>query len=386
MVGRCEDVRRAKAFAQVDAAQAFVFHGCASIGEYGRRIGYGSQQAREYAAAGRVLAVCPAAEGMLLDGSLSVSTLAIVAPLLLEEDLGLRDEQGAPLGHEAILAWALTRSDPQLRRTVHRRREEVRTDAPTVARTVYLSSRGVEDLERTQTLVSRKEDRLVSVTEAVEHALRSYVEQHDLLEKKARARRSAPMRLRDDGRRNSRYVPAEVRRELMARHNDVCAIEFCEHRIWLENAHHVAHAAGGGNEVADQDRLCSPHHRMKDHGEIIWIPDAGGSGRGHYRTREGDTLRLKPPAGRDPSGEVRERAPSLRASRRQDPRAAPPVQGSFASAPRGVTTGPTCGPRVDRGTGVPGGSRRSMRPHAGDSRRRQLLRVTRCGCVDHGTR
>jgi hypothetical protein len=318
--GRREDVLRAKAFAQVDASRAYVFHGCASVPEYGRRIGYGWTQARQYAAAGRVLAACPAAEALLLSGTMSIATLAILEPLFTEESLRPRDENGVLLAGEAILAWAATRSDRALRRYVAKRREAVRIGGPTLERTLYLSGQGAEDLDRVRTLVSRSRRRPVSTSEAAEHAFRHYVERHDLLEKPSRSRRAAPIPPRDDGGRNPRYVPAEVRRSLMAEHEDVCAIDLCENETWLENAHHRPHALGGGNERADQHRLCSLHHAMKDHGEILWVPDPGDPRGGVYRTPEGREIPLKPRAAREPSatgppgGQVRERAPPLRAS------------------------------------------------------------------------
>ena len=364
-VGRREDVRRAKAFARIEQSSAFVFHGCASIAEYGRRIGYGSRQAADYAAAGRVLLRCPEAEAWLLDGSMCVSTLAIIEPLLTDETLRLVHPAGTPgagepLSDLATLTWARVRSDRELRRVVHRRKEEVRTQRQTVARTVHLTSGGADDLDRTRVLVSRKQRRAVSASEAVEHALRYFVTRHDLAAQKGRKRRRSPMPARRDGLRHARYVPAEVRRALMREHGDTCAIEFCEHRIWLENAHHQPHALGGGNELVDQHRLCSVHHRMKDHGEIVWVPDAPASREGpascegpapregpasregHDRTREGARLQLKareptdgggrmdsgppesgppesgpPSARRHPSADrVRERGPPIRPSRR----------------------------------------------------------------------
>jgi hypothetical protein len=322
-VGRREDVVRARGFAQVDASHHYVFHGCAGIGEYGIRIGFGSRQAREYAAAGRVLECCPGAEAMLLDGSMCVSTLAIIEPLFTDPALRPRDERGESTPNEAILAWARVRPDRDLRRYVHRRREEARVGGQTVARTLHLSSRGADDLDRTQVLVSRTERRAVSLSEAAERAFRHFVEKQDLLEKRPRRRRMAPMHARPDGSRLSRAVANEVRRALMAKHGDACAIRHCENRIWLENAHHVPHARGGGNELPDQDRLCTLHHRMKDHGEIRWVPDATWPGGGRYETAEGVALPLKPvesngeaSKGPGPPDRVRERGPPLVPSRR----------------------------------------------------------------------
>ncbi len=296
--GRRQELMRAKAFARVDASSAFVFHGCASIGEYGPRIGYGSEQATEYAAAGRVLTLVPATQQLLLDGAMCISTLAILERLFTDDALRFAHKDGTAWTDAEIIEWARVRSDRDLRRAIRKREADVRSGERTKTRTIHLTAQGADDLERTQTLVSRKLGRFATQSEAAEFAFRDFVSRHDLLEQEGRARRAGPMPARGDGSKNPRYVPAEVRRGLMARHDDACAIRGCTHRIWLENSHHTAHAAGGGNELVDQDRLCGTHHRMKDHGEIVWVPPHAGA-RGHYRTREGAILRLRSPAPND---------------------------------------------------------------------------------------
>ena len=219
------------------------------------------------------------------------------------------------------MSWARLTSDRRLRLAIHKRREEARVGALVAKRTLFLSSQGAKDLDRTQVLVSRSEGRSVSQSEAAEHALRRFLKRADLLEGEPGQRRAGAMPPRHDGSKHPRAVPAEVRRALMAEHGDVCAIGLCENEIWLENAHHVPHALGGGNEFADQDRLCSRHHKMKDHGEITWVPAEAGGRSGHYRTREGLILGLKPIAGpgedppEKPPDRVQERAPTVRASR-----------------------------------------------------------------------
>ena len=318
--GHREDVDRAKAFARFDGQASFAFHGCASMVEYGKRMGVGAGRTLEYVAVGRVLAIYPHVEALLLDGSMCISTVAILAPLFTEPDLRPRDESGAPLPYDALLAWARLRTDNELRRYVLRRREEARVGSATMPRTIHFSSRGAADLERTQTLLSRKARRVVGASEAVQKTVRSWLERHDPLEAKPGTRRLPPMPPRDDGGRHPRSIPAEVRHALMAKYGDSCAIEHCEHKIWLENAHHLAHALGGGNEIADQDRICTGHHAMKDHGEILWIVDASYPGGGYYRTLEGAILRLKAPRayapGTGPPSVVGEHTPPLVASRR----------------------------------------------------------------------
>jgi hypothetical protein len=328
--GRQEELLRARSFARVDDANHFVFLGCASVGEYGLRIGYGSRQAREYAAAGRVIERHPPAAGMLLAGEVCISTLAIIEPWFVREDLPLPEALGdvaATEGTErfgAVLSWARLLPDRELRRILERCKAKGQSGADPVQRTLQLTRQGAADLDRTQVLVSRREKRAVSASEAAARAFRFFVEKHDILEKPPRGRRLPPMPPTQDGSKNPRSVPAEVLRALMAKYDDVCAIGLCDHRIWLENAHHLSHALGGGNEIQHQDRICSGHHAMKDHGEIRWVKDPGAIGGGYYLTREGKIRSLKPPKTGSPGVEppsdgadrVRERGARMQASRR----------------------------------------------------------------------
>jgi hypothetical protein len=313
------DLTCAKAFAQFEASAAFLFHESGSLVEYGLKLGYGERETRDYAAAGRVILLCADAEKRLLDGSMAICTLAILEPYFTQPDLRPTEEDGTPMPFEAILAWAAVRTDRELRRAVHRRREEARTGEQTVARTFHFTSQGVDDLDRAQELTARKKHRAVSQSEAVQTALREYVEKHDDLERKPGTRRMPHMPPRDDGGRHPRGIPAEVKRELMRRYGDQCAIEGCPHRLFLENSHHLAHALGGGNELADQDRICSVHHKMKDHGQITWVPDAAYPGGGYYRGSDGRIIPL-----RVPRENPRESGPPRSGSPRSGPRAAPP--------------------------------------------------------------
>lgn len=323
--GRVEEVARAKAFARVDCVKHYSHLGCVGIGEYGRRIGYSARHAREYAAAGRVLQLFPAAEEALLIGTVSITRLAVMEPFYVEPELRPVDVGEEPKDDEALFQWAKALPERRLRQIVHQRREELRIGHRPAVRTLHLSQQGATDLDRTQVLASRTADRVLSHSEAAEHAFRFYVEKKDVLERAAGKRRLRPMPPRTDGSKNPRGLPAEVTRSLMEEHGDVCAIEFCQNRIFLENSHHTPHALGGGNEVKDQKRTCSPHHKMEDRGEIRWVPNAREPGGGHYVTLEGDILRLKrvekpPGASGNPSegvggDRVEERTPTLIASR-----------------------------------------------------------------------
>lgn len=72
-------------------------------------------------------------------------------------------------------------SDNALRRAVRKREREVATNGRTITTVLELTLRGVSDLERTQEFVSRRSSvrrgrRVVTKSEATEHALRYFVE------------------------------------------------------------------------------------------------------------------------------------------------------------------------------------------------------------------
>jgi hypothetical protein len=73
-----------------------------------------------------------------------------------------------------------------------------------------------------------------------------------------------------------RHHPAQVKREVLRRHGDICAVPYCGHAVWLDYAHVVPHAFGGSRERRNTGRLCRRHHRMFDEGRLrlFGTPDA----------------------------------------------------------------------------------------------------------------
>src|SRR5439155_10575631 len=66
----------------------------------------------------------------------------------------------------------------------------------------------------------------------------------------------------------SRYVPAEVDREVRARSGDRCVVPLCDQRIWVHRSHRVPHAEGGSREAGQLDLLCDYHHVLYERGDI----------------------------------------------------------------------------------------------------------------------
>src|SRR6185503_17662461 len=94
-----------------------------------------------------------------------------------------------------------------------------------------------------------------------ERVVDHYLDSFDPARVKPGTRRCAPTATVD-----SRYVPAEVRREVAARTEGRCAVPFCDHEVFLEFAHVVPHAAGGDREARNGLGLCHGHHVLYDRG------------------------------------------------------------------------------------------------------------------------
>jgi hypothetical protein len=67
-----------------------------------------------------------------------------------------------------------------------------------------------------------------------------------------------------------RYVPAEVRRRILARSGDRCEVPGCALDTFLELAHVTAHADGGNREADNLLRLCHVHHTQLDADRLLF--------------------------------------------------------------------------------------------------------------------
>jgi len=250
----------AKALLEVDRCGHFVYEGCASVGEFGERHGASAGEARRLVALAMAAEICPPLEERVLTGRIPLESAARLYAALSRARPG-----------DDWLGWAETESTRSLRRRVDQRVEETRLgEAPAVALTVFLSLAGRDGLARARAIASRKADRTLTEGETIEATVDHYLTSFDPMRAKAGSRR-----LPHTSTVGGRYVPAEVRRQLMARGDDRCAIPFCDHDIFLENAHVVSHARGGHRDADNLLRLCSKHHRMLDEGKLRQVGPAG---------------------------------------------------------------------------------------------------------------
>ena len=204
-------------------------------------------------------------------------------------------EQAAQLGHllshaafqqsgetlgEHWIRMACENSPGVVRRAVTRRIEELAAalehktppDA-LVTLMVDVPMETIEDFRRARILASRKAGRVLTEGQTVSHVLEDYRTRHDPLLQQAGVRRVGPTALR----LHDRYIPVEVRLEIVRRSHDSC--ERCRGTGFLTFAHLTPHRLGSAREAKDFIRLCPLCHTMYD-GGYVWLEPTSGHGSG----------------------------------------------------------------------------------------------------------
>ena len=88
---------------------------------------------------------------------------------------------------------------------------------------------------------------------------------------------------------DSRYVPAEVRREIRRRSGGWCSVSTCDCRIFLQGVHDEPHWKGGSREAGNLDPMCGMHHTLLDLGYLRRVP---GQNPPVFRTLAGELVGL----------------------------------------------------------------------------------------------
>lgn len=239
---------------EVGDGVAFTQHGCASIGELGERFGFSAHEARELLDLGEAFTHDAAFEAQVRKGTIPWQAGCVVARILATPRL-LRE------GDDWI-GWAQTESVKQLRRRVNQRLEEgERPGGRLVSVELFVPPQVRDDFQRATRIASRKAQRTLSQGTAFAAIVDHYLDSFD------RARVEPGMRrLADTSSIESRYVPADVRREIQNRQQGRCAMPFCDHDTFLDYAHLIPHALRGSREADNLVLLCSRHHGMLDSG------------------------------------------------------------------------------------------------------------------------
>jgi hypothetical protein len=257
---RSLDLRIARAFARIDDSRHYLIEGCASLGEWGERMGYSAAESRVYARAGRVLAHYPWVGGRILLGRMSLEAAAVLERVLRDESLSRAEDDW--------FGWAEQETVHALRNRVKRRLEEARTGSPTVEVTVHLSPDAKSDLDRSRELLGGSERRLLTESETVQRLAGYYLDRED-------PSRRAPgtRRVGDTTGRPGRYIPEEVKREIRERASRTgvlkCEAPGCDETHCLQFAHIESHQDDGSRESENLVLFCRKHHDLFDAGWLV---------------------------------------------------------------------------------------------------------------------
>ena len=286
---RTARIELAKELARIDGAAAFVFHGCASIGEYGVQIGLGPREAQTLCNAGVAMLSDLSTDWGVGHGPRTTTEQAVRDGLLTlvgASHLGrVVRTPGAIRDADDWLKGALTEKPAKLRRAVKQRLEEVKQQVPGVVRLdLHVTERTRDRFGRVCDIESNKAGKSLSESQVFTRVIDGHLARHDVQEKKPAMRRMGPT-----SQGSSRTVPAEVQRALFARAEGQCEVPGCEHRRFLQFCHLTPFAKRAGQELEDGFLGCSRHHSMFDAG-MIRFTGWDASRRPCFATRDGRPL------------------------------------------------------------------------------------------------
>jgi hypothetical protein len=271
----------ARHFAAIDDAAAYVFEGCASIGEWGWRRGYTAVEARELVALGHALEASSEVATAFLEGRVTGPAAAVVGRALADPCLVRPGD--------TWLAWAEHEPIKDLRRRLRERLEvKAQRELAVQELTVFVPARVVDDFQRARVVASRKERKALSDGQTFDRCVTFYLDENDPLRQAPGTRRVGPTA----DRPRDRYVPAEVKRALARRSKDRCEVPGCTNEIFVDRAHLRPHRLGSGREVDDLFDGCRRHHVMYDAGLLRITIRADGGRDYHFPS---DTVLHGPP-------------------------------------------------------------------------------------------
>ena len=278
-------LRAGRRLERVRAKGSFLFDGAASFAEFAEKRGFCGAEAGILASAAATLGAAPSLRRDLLEGRTCPEKVASVGRVLRDPSLVRPDEDWAGLAREMTA--------PEVRKQVNRRLAEARSGGPVVPLRAFLTPAGAELFVRCRELTVRQEKRPLTEGETLELVMRDFVLRHDPVEAAKRALSRG--RVADEGKpvvrgrpgQPRRAMPAAERHALVLRDGDRCAVDGCDERSWLENAHRVPHRSGGPAVAAATDRVCRGHHRRIDSGALKAV---GTNGRRVLVDRSGSVV------------------------------------------------------------------------------------------------
>lgn len=247
-------LRGARAVRELVRTGAHFQAGAASLAHFAEMNGLSAYEAREWTRLDRAVTTNPALEAEVVSGTIPVASAATLGDIAAEPELTRPDDRW--------VEWAKSKSTRDFRRLFARRRDESRAGESVSQVTAYVTLGVREDLERAGELTSRKAHEVLTLGQTLGIVVGDWLDDHDPLRKTPGTRR-LPDTSQIPG---SRYVPAEVDREVRARSEDRCNVPLCTAAFWVQRSHRVPHREGGSREAGQLDLLCDYHHRLYEAG------------------------------------------------------------------------------------------------------------------------
>jgi hypothetical protein len=227
-------LRGARAVAALRRTGAHFHEGAASLAQFGEMNGLSGWEVRELERLAQALEADPSLEADIVRGTIPVGSAAV---------LGQVSEWPAQAREaDPWRAWAETLTTRELRRRFHRRRDELRTGEGVIEVTLYVTRKIRAAMDRARELASRRVHVPLTLGQTMGIVLEEWLATRDPLEQEPGTRRLPDT----SGIPGSRYVPAEVDREVRARSDDRCRVPFCDHAFWVHRSHRVPHRDGSG--------------------------------------------------------------------------------------------------------------------------------------------
>lgn len=291
---RSLDLECARVFAAIERLGLHLHQGASSVSQLAEEGGMTLYSARELEDVGRALFFHPEIADDVAEGRMPIANAAILGRVDPEDDFLREDDDW--------VGWARTVRPREYARIYHQRVDQVRRGRPVRPLTMFVTSRDIEDFEEARKFASRSAREVLTAGQTLRALLDVYLEEHDPLWKA----RLLPGALSQDAapagdaggsdaatRPGSRYVPAGVRRAVLRRTWNQCAVPFCHKDMFLHFSHRQAHREGGTREAENLDLLCGWHHTLYEIGFLII---EGPADDPVFKTRTGRVL------GEDSSG------------------------------------------------------------------------------------
>jgi hypothetical protein len=270
------DLGAAKIFNAIAQLGIHLYEGASSVASLAEARGLSGASAHEIELLGRALWQRPLdpIEADVASGRIRIENAAVLGRFDADDDL-LR--QG-----DRWLEWARTLRPREFLRKYRERVDEVRQGRPVRALTVFLSHEGMDDFEAARRVASRSARIGLTAGQTVDVLVDEYLERHHPLYQRAGlgeragARRAADTATDLETTPGSRYISLEVRRAVLRRNGDRCAVPFCHRDTFVHFSHRRPHRRGGSREADNLDLLCDRHHALFEQGliRIEGTPDA----------------------------------------------------------------------------------------------------------------